>query len=429
MGPWELISNVVLTLAVAAGFALRDRPRILRAVFVGLGVIGFFYFALAGVWVPCHRHGVDFNQYLVGATELLRGRDPYADYAEFIVTREGPIAEIQNELGLTAVPPVSYPPLFYIALSPLLLLPVNAAFAVWTVGNAALWALAVYLTCIALGLTRPVTVGAVLGLSFLSNPVIDNMYLGQSNVVVAFFLAAAFYALTRQRRLAGGALTAAAILIKVFPAVVVLWFALRRRWREVLIATGTCVAAVAVTAAIWGPLIWVNYFRYIILPAMSGPITMAVNIAVATTPARFVPPASAATPALVWLGKAGALAALAASMWLLRRSRLDPTGEFSFVVISGLIANNWLTAPYLTAALPAFIYLGRRIFARVIGGVPTALAAASFLALAWRFDYRGLRAWPTTPLLSLKPLGLLALWVAFIMVMERRPVCKAARGI
>jgi alpha-1,2-mannosyltransferase len=83
----------------------------------------------------------------------------------------------------------------------------------------------------------------VLALSF---PVTMNLQFGQAHLIVVAAAVAAMLQLARGRRLAGAALLAFAIATKIFPGLLLVHLAVRRRWRDI----GATLAALAALTAL-----------------------------------------------------------------------------------------------------------------------------------------------------------------------------------
>jgi hypothetical protein len=89
----------------------------------------------------------------------------------------------------------------------------------------------------------------VLALSF---PVTIGLQAGQAHLIVVAAAVAAMLQLARGRRLAGAALLGVAIATKVFPGLLLVHLAVRRRWRDVAATLAALAALVGLAALVLG---------------------------------------------------------------------------------------------------------------------------------------------------------------------------------
>jgi alpha-1,2-mannosyltransferase len=131
-----------------------------------------------------------------------------------------------------------YPPPFAVAMVPLALLPQAWAMLVWFLLSALLTIWAVRM-CVTMVRDRSSTAEDVLWFSALPGLLLIGFYAsaitrGQASVLVLWLVVAAIFWERKGRSLAGAACLAGAILIKVFPVLLLAYFAWRRRWRFIL---------------------------------------------------------------------------------------------------------------------------------------------------------------------------------------------------
>jgi hypothetical protein len=185
--------------------ALADRARFLGLLFTGIGIVfaGYYWLQLTTtVGSP-----VDVLQYWQA--------DPNNLY---------PHPELLHENGY------NYSPAFELVVGWGRLLPFDAFTAIW---RAAILVVLVWLA-------GPFTV-----LVLFTVPVASEVNAGN----IQMFLAAAIVLAFRGR---GWAATWAFVLLtKVTPGIGLLWFALRRRWRDLSVALGVTVAVAACTFVVW----------------------------------------------------------------------------------------------------------------------------------------------------------------------------------
>lgn len=144
-----------------------------------------------------------------------------------------------------------YAPAFLLAISPLQVLPWEAFWAVWTVLNLAVLAW---------------VVGPVLGVLVLLpgaySPVWVNLWYGNIAILMAAALVLVF-------RLPGA--WSFLLLTKVTPGVGMAWFAARREWRHLRVATLVTLAIVAVSFVIT-PEAWLDWPRHLADSSAQGDV-------------------------------------------------------------------------------------------------------------------------------------------------------------
>jgi alpha-1,2-mannosyltransferase len=167
-------------------------------------------------------------------------------------------AETYNAAVFAILPPAppgdpyiffwSYPPHLVLLTWPFGLMPYLAAYAVWCIGGLAVFAVVVRAGGIKAG-TLPFVA--------LAPAVAANVFSGQNGFLTAALLIGGLSALDRRPVLAGvlfGVLTVKPQLGLLLPIMLVL----TGRWRTIAAAAATTVALVAVTAALYGPNIWIE---------------------------------------------------------------------------------------------------------------------------------------------------------------------------
>ncbi|MEM5329986.1 glycosyltransferase family 87 protein [Paraburkholderia sp. JHI2823] len=166
-----------------------------------------------------------------------------------------------------------YPPQFAVLLSPLGALGLGAAKIIWLVSGgvlfiASLWMLAAILMPDDQADARRRFFLFSLAIGALSHPLYLELQFGQSNLLI-FFLAVSTFYLRYERRNSwlAGVPIGIAIILKMSPAAIALFFLLRKDWRLNLSALLAAVAGTLLTAAVAG---WDVLLRYPFesLPAM-----------------------------------------------------------------------------------------------------------------------------------------------------------------
>ena len=126
-----------------------------------------------------------------------------------------------------------YPPALAMGLTPLCLLPIKTATLLWGLFQGSLF-LVLCLVPPYLVRKRPRWLApAFTGAMALSIPLLENFKWGQVSALLVVLVLASFVPYTRQKRTAAAITLALATGIKLYPALFVVWFAIRRDWRFV----------------------------------------------------------------------------------------------------------------------------------------------------------------------------------------------------
>ncbi|WP_143261913.1 glycosyltransferase 87 family protein [Allokutzneria sp. NRRL B-24872] len=209
--------------------ALLRRPAVTVAG-VGLALV-------LALWQVPSALFVDLDVYRAGAEAIMTGKHLYDD--------QFPPRPLVYQL------PFTYPPFAAMLFTLLTPFSLKAMGYVVTVATALALIGACVLVARACGL-RPAAaagLGAVVGgLSVLSEPVASTIDLGQVNTVLLVMVVAD--CLLPRTRWPRGLLIGIAAGIKLTPAIFVLYFLARRRWRPALTAVGTFAGTVAVGFAV-----------------------------------------------------------------------------------------------------------------------------------------------------------------------------------
>ena len=200
----------------------------------------------------------DFPSYYLAGRAVADGRNPY-DWNVLLA--------ISRESGLKApVSPYLYPPPFALAVAPLSVLPYDTARIAWAILSAAAALGALILSGRlaerwAAGMdpdAKALAIGLAVGALGLAYPIFVDLKNGQANHFAVLLTLAAL--LLSRRPAAAGASLAAAVQVKIVPALFLLWFGLSRRFfvlAAFLVAGGILAAApwVAGAANAW-PEFW-----------------------------------------------------------------------------------------------------------------------------------------------------------------------------
>jgi hypothetical protein len=152
-------------------------------------------------------------------------------------------------LGLRGEYNYSYPPSSLLIATPLAWFPYPIALLIWLVGTAALFAWA----------ARPYLTDFPLVLSVLTPAATMNIWAGQYGLLVGALWLLSFRALAGRQT--GGGVAAGLLSVKPHLAILLpIIFVLRRRFSAVAVAIAVAAAVGLVSAALFGPTLWHDYF-------------------------------------------------------------------------------------------------------------------------------------------------------------------------
>jgi hypothetical protein len=178
--------------------------------------------------------GQDYQAISRAAGEVAVGGNPYAHAVAF-----GRSPNFKEFMSWNVAPYV-YPPLVAILMRPLLWLPVDAAFELWTWFNLMLLVGSAVLVAQAFTSSNS---GLRAGYFFLAltlfvtyNPIQLDLMLGQIDLLIIFLLILTYFAYYKGYDVGTSATLALAITIKPIVIPLLLFFAWKRRWRIVIIA-------------------------------------------------------------------------------------------------------------------------------------------------------------------------------------------------
>ncbi|MDR0458449.1 MAG: glycosyltransferase 87 family protein, partial [Burkholderiaceae bacterium] len=179
----------------------------------------------------------DYTVYVAAGRALLEHRDIYL---------------VQNGRGWRYV----YPPPFAILLTPLARMPLALGALLWYLLTVAAIGASAIMSAALLGdtpLRRKPWLVYGLPLFCLSTLLVSGTLRSQASPFMFFFMMATFYFHLKNRPAAAGFSLACAVLLKVFPIVLIVYFILRRQWRAVLASAAALVLlGVALPSLYWG---------------------------------------------------------------------------------------------------------------------------------------------------------------------------------
>jgi glycosyl transferase family 87 len=251
-----------ISIATRSGVQSRRAARVFIAVTIG-GALGFAGALLRTISSPSAIVATDFSVFWSGWWLILHGRgSSLYDAASQMAAQRLVMHGSSFQGGLMAF---LHPPHAALAGVPFGWMADHAgeriAFFVWTAGSLALLIVLDRWLREACGVGKGphrwmITFGL---LAFY--PMFETLRLGQVSILLAVAALGVYRSSEAQRPLAGAAwLLVLTIKPQLMPAILVFLIA-RRQWRMLAYAGALIAASVAITAAILGPAIWIDYAR------------------------------------------------------------------------------------------------------------------------------------------------------------------------
>ena len=213
----------------------------------GVLAAGILFARMSGSDPSSYRN--DFNVFYFASREMIAGRTPY-------------------EHSLGAWTPYLYPPLLAEILSPVAVLPLPVAAYIWFLINTASL-IAAAAMCGSLSAQRSAKdplpeltdetqrervafLASAVGVVVVSRFALDNLAMGQVNLVTTALSVAHLYFFTKQKRVASAAALALAVSIKLTPAILIFFHVARGRLKYAAACAALSAALVLVGFAPFG---------------------------------------------------------------------------------------------------------------------------------------------------------------------------------
>jgi alpha-1,2-mannosyltransferase len=280
----------------AAPDVIADRGRVVLPV---VAVVALALTVSAIVWSAGPTLGYDFHAYGDAANRLLHGEPLY-----------DPSVDVAGGFAIYL-----YPPPFAVAIIPLAIVGGTAAVWAWTA-----FLVVAFVAGVAVIPVRPWVRWLILALGAIDWPFLYSIKLGQVGPILFLLFALGWRALDRPGIL--GATIGLGALVKVQPALLVVWAALTGRWRAIAAAAIVVGAAGVATLLVTGLQPWIDYPT--LLSRVASPLTTPHNF----TPGAVAVQAGASLDVAGLIQAVTTLLAIGAVVLASRRA----TGEAAYLV-------------------------------------------------------------------------------------------------
>jgi hypothetical protein len=211
-----------------------------------------------------HYRITDFAQEWVSGRNLLRRLPIYGDQVEamdlYLGRRPRPTDSADFFVIYNAHPPTSV-----LLAAPFAWMDYPDAFMAWNLASLVLLAATLWVVVSQLGVrVTPMRLLAAWALLLLCNPVRHQILQGQLNLVLLALIVGAWALERSDRPLLAGALLGLAAAVKLFPGFLLVYYAMRGRWRVVLGGGATAVVATALTVLVVGVEAYRVYFHDVV---------------------------------------------------------------------------------------------------------------------------------------------------------------------
>lgn len=209
----------------------------------------------------------DFTQDWLSARDVREGRPAYGSLPDALRRHFG--AEPPEDF----LPWNAHPPGSVLLVLPFALLEHHRAFFVWNLVTFPLFVAAVWFVVAELAPGRGLrAAGIAAGVGVLGvtcYPLHQQVVLGQFNALLAFLMTVAWAADRNDRPRLAGVAVGVAVAVKLFPALLLVYFVCARRWKSAGVALLTAGALTGVAVAVLGADAFVTYARDVV-PAVSA---------------------------------------------------------------------------------------------------------------------------------------------------------------
>jgi alpha-1,2-mannosyltransferase len=373
------------------------------------------------------KFGLDFTQYYIASRMVLEGEAHNIYRTDgYYLAKAAAYGAVTDAGGMMIY---GYPPFAAFCLIPFALLPFRPALVLFSItGMLALGAGAWAFFADEERMTRRDFTLAGLLITFSFFPVYYSLYMGQVNALLFLCVALVLYFTRRGRPWCAGFFIALAALVKIFPAVLIVFFAARRQFKSVVAAMVSIIVLGAVSLTVCNASLYVTYMSQV-LPRLAEGGAFYRNQGLGGLFARLLTDNDYVNALANWPALARGLGALAGVLVLVaalyvaarrggRRSTVDL--EFGLCLVATLLALSKSWEHYGVLLLFPYLAILRLVaHAQAVPRGPVLLAFLSFCV--WTFllpqgtDYTQLpRSILMQPLFSAKCLATAMLFVACV---------------
>jgi hypothetical protein len=278
----------------------------------------------------------DFFQDWASARNFLEGLPVYSNHRVTIPRYLGKTDLNRNDL---VVDINAHPPTSILLLVPFGALPYRDALFCWNLLSLGMFAAS--LTLVWQRLPIPFSVQSLFRATtvfLLCFPLLEHIHFGQITLLVLLLLTGVWAADRADRPILAGVLLGAAVAIKLFPAVLFLFFIMRKRWQTVASGLASIALATLLTASVLGIHTYRTYFT-VVMPSVAKYRASWFNLSVpAYWTKLFDPPGELSfvqpitrSPFLAFLSIFWTCALIVGTLvWLIARARTRTELDLSF---------------------------------------------------------------------------------------------------
>ncbi len=196
---------------------------IILSILLILGIICYAYFNIYTAYKYATHN--DFKHFYLGAKLIRLGISPY----------DGEIFhEYKKYEGFTSINPFVYPPFTGIVLSPLTFYTFKKAYLIWFILNHILLIASIFLIFKALELKfNLINLTITIWLTGYSSVIYRTLTSGQINIFLLFLFSLIWFLYIKRWKKLCGFFIAFASLFKLFPAIILFYFILKKQWKVV----------------------------------------------------------------------------------------------------------------------------------------------------------------------------------------------------
>ncbi|HNT35213.1 MAG TPA: glycosyltransferase family 87 protein, partial [bacterium] len=223
-----------------------------RLVGIALICFGVVFYVQRNIVEAVQGHGNDFAHLYLGARALQQNVNPY-DGAE--------IRRLAEQSGIPRMNPYVYPPLMAIAMKPLAGLRYDEARQIWFLVNQVFLLLSFVLLLLLWRPKSPMLAAGFLAVVYaFFFPLTRTLTAGQLNALLLLLLAVAACLERSGWSFPAGAVMGLASIIKVYPAIFLVYYVGRGNWKAVCSMVIAIVVLLGISVSVAGVKTHLDYF-------------------------------------------------------------------------------------------------------------------------------------------------------------------------